>query len=135
MVDQIGANRVVALHRECDLQLRTDAIDTCDQHRFPHSGKVGCEQPTEAADFSENFRAVGFANAPVDAFFDDVPEINVHACARVSFFCHVNEFETSLSLSSMSRYSSTEARSNPSRHAAFWTAAIWLFPPAFPMNV
>ena len=56
MVDEIGADGVVPVHGEGDLQLRADAIDARDQHRLAHAGKVRREQPAEAADLAENFR-------------------------------------------------------------------------------
>ena len=66
VVDEIGADRVVPVHGEGDLQFRPDAIDARDQHRLAHPGKIRREQAAEAADLPEHFRTVRLPNESVD---------------------------------------------------------------------
>ena len=79
---------VVWRHRDEDHQFRAEAVDAGDQYWFAHPGEIWREKPAEAADFSENFRAVSFSHPGVDAFLDEIPEINIHARTGVRFFCH-----------------------------------------------
>ena len=66
VVDEIGTDGVVPVHGKGDLQLRPDAIDTRDQHRLAHTGKIRREQTAEAADFPEHLRTVRAPNATLD---------------------------------------------------------------------
>ena len=77
VVDEIGADGVVPVHGKGDLQLRPDAIDTRDQHRLAHSGKIGREQAAEAADFPEHLGTVRAPNATLDFALYEVTEIDV----------------------------------------------------------
>src|SRR6266550_2859877 len=40
MIEQIGADGVMLVRRECDLQFGADAIYACDQYRLAHSAKI-----------------------------------------------------------------------------------------------
>ena len=62
MVHQIGADGVVLVHREGDLQFRADAVDARDQNRIAHSGKRRAKQSAEPADFAEHLRAMRSPN-------------------------------------------------------------------------
>ena len=86
MIHEIGADGVVPVHGEGDLQLRPDAIDARDQHRLAHSGKIGREQAAEAADFPEHLRPVRLPGRVLDFAFDAVAEIDVDPGAGVGFF-------------------------------------------------
>ena len=95
MVHEIGADGVVPIHGESDLQFRADAIDARDQHRLAHAGEVRRKQSAEAADLSENFGPVRLPNESLDAALQPIAEIDVNAGARVSLFllCHPERSE------------------------------------------
>jgi hypothetical protein len=86
VIYQIGADGVMLVHRECDLQLRADAIDARDQHRIAHPGKTRAKQSAEPANFPEHLRPVGLPNERTDAAFQLICQIDIYARARVSFF-------------------------------------------------
>ncbi len=61
MIDEIGPDGVVPIHRKGDLQFRPDAVDAADQDRLAHSGKVRREQAAEAADLARALPGRAFA--------------------------------------------------------------------------
>ena len=88
MVNQIRADGVVLVHRECDFQFCADTIDTCNQNRFAHSRKVRREQAAKAADFSEDLKPVRLSNKRLNSSLKLIAEIDIHARSRVRFLFH-----------------------------------------------
>ena len=86
VVDEIGANGVVAVHREGDFQFGADAIDARDQNRLAHPGKIRREKPAETADLAEHFRTMGLPNELVDAALQPIAQIDIHSGTGVGFF-------------------------------------------------
>ena len=86
MIDEVFANRVMAIHRECDFQLGPDAVHGTDEHRISMAAGVESEQASEATDLTEHFAAVGGGEQPGQRAFDPVAEINVNAPAVVWMF-------------------------------------------------
>ena len=97
MIDEIGADGVVAIHGESDFQFGADAIDARDQHRFAHAGEVRRKQSAEAADLAENFGPVRLPNELLNVALQSIAEIDINACARISLFllCHPERSEGS----------------------------------------
>src|SRR5580765_7363657 len=91
MIYQICAQRVVLVHGKRDFQFRPDAIDTRDQDRFTHSGKVWREQAAEAADFSKHLRAVRLPDKGLNSPLESIPKIDIYTGASVSLslLCHL----------------------------------------------
>ncbi len=94
VVYEVGADRVVAIHRERDLQLGADAIHARDQHRLAHAGEVRGEEPAEAADFPEHLRAMRAFHARLDALLDEIAEVNIYARSRVGLCIFVRRFHS-----------------------------------------
>ena len=84
VVDEVGADRVVAVEREGNLQLRPNTVDAADQDRLAHSGEIRRKQAAEAADFAEHLRPVRLPNESVDAALQPIAEVHVNTSARVS---------------------------------------------------
>ena len=61
MVDEIGADRVVPIHGERDLQFGPDAIDARDQDRLAHAGKIRRETNRRSRRSCPALRARAFA--------------------------------------------------------------------------
>jgi hypothetical protein len=75
----------VAVHEHGHFEFGADAVDAGDENRIAHLGKTGAEEAPEAADFAEDFRAVGRFDEGGQAGFDFVSEINVNSGAGVGF--------------------------------------------------
>src|SRR5262249_52153627 len=86
MIYQIGADGVVLVQCERDLEFRPDAIGARDENWIVHSGKIRAKQTAKAADFSENLRAVRLADERLDSPFQLVAKIDIDPGARVSLF-------------------------------------------------
>ena len=64
VVHEVFANRVVPVHREGNLQLRTHAIHAGDQHRLAVAPGVQCKKSYEPADLSEHLAATCRSQQP-----------------------------------------------------------------------
>ena len=84
MVDEVGPDRVVPVHRKRDLQFRPDAVDAGNEHRLAHPGKIRRKEPAEAANLSQHFRSVRLPNESMNAALQSIAEIDVNASARIS---------------------------------------------------
>ena len=95
MIDEIGTDGVVPIHRKGNLQFRPDSIDAADQHWLAHSREIWCEKTAEAADFAQHFGAVSLANESLDLAFETVPKIDVDSSTGIGFFsfCHPERSE------------------------------------------
>ncbi len=91
VVDQIGADGVVAVEGEGDLQFRPDAIDAADQHRLAEPAKIRREKSAEPADFPEHFRSMRLPDESVNSALQPVPEIDVDPGAGIGFFLRRHE--------------------------------------------
>ena len=56
VVDEVLADRVVAVRQERDLQLGADAVGARDQHRVARSPRLEAEQAAERSDLREHAR-------------------------------------------------------------------------------
>ena len=86
MIHEVLADRVVAIERKGELQLRADAIDAGDEHRLLHSFEIRAEEAAETADLAEHLRPVRDLHAVVDAALHLVAEIHIHPRGGVRFF-------------------------------------------------
>ncbi len=59
MIDEVGADGVVLVHRERDFEFRADAVGAGDENGLAIFFGVESEQAAEAADFAEDFRTMG----------------------------------------------------------------------------
>ena len=100
MVDEILADRVVAIGGEGDFEFRADAVHARDKHGVFHSPEVGTEEAAEAADFAQNLRSMSGADEGVDSFFDLVAEVHINPSGGIGFF---GLFQNSRSVVSSSR--------------------------------
>jgi hypothetical protein len=93
VIHEVGANRVMLVQRECNLQLRADSVDARDQDGIVHAAKVSSKKPAEASDFAEHLRSMCSPNEMLNAALEAIPQIDVHAGAGVGFllFCHVEQ--------------------------------------------
>src|SRR5207245_1110907 len=87
MIDEIGANGVVLVQRECDLQFRADAINARDQNWIVHLSEIRAKQPAESADFIQHLRPVGLPNEALDAALESIAKIDIYARRCISLFC------------------------------------------------
>ena len=55
----VDAHGVVPVHEEGKLQLGAHAVRAGDEHRLGHAGKVGAEEPAEAAQAAQHPGGVG----------------------------------------------------------------------------
>src|SRR5205823_12696939 len=88
MIHQVGPDGIVAIHRERHLQFRSYSIHARHQDGLAHSRKVRREKSAEAADLSQHFWSMRGSDTRLNAAFNEVAEINIHAGARVSLFFH-----------------------------------------------
>ena len=87
MVHHIRTDGVVAVRGKGDLKFRPDAIHARDQDRLAHSRKIRREQPAEATDLPQHLGAMRPFDSGLDAFLDQVAQIDIDARAGVSFLC------------------------------------------------
>ncbi len=92
MIDEIGADCAVPVHRECNFQFRADTVDARCQYRIAHPGKLYSKQTAEAAGFTEHFRPVRLPDELPDSSFELVAKIDIYARARVGFLLFVHRF-------------------------------------------
>ena len=83
VIDQVGANGVMDVHLEGDLQLGADAVDARDQNRVDPLRLVHGEQAAEAADFAQNAAGKGLVGEILDPLFGAVGAVNVHTSIGV----------------------------------------------------
>jgi len=86
MVDEILADRVVAVRGEGDFEFRADSVHAGDEHGVFHAAQVRAEEAAEAADFAQNLGSMGGADEGVDSFFDLVAEVHIDSGSGVGFF-------------------------------------------------
>ena len=93
MVHEVGADGVVLVQREGQLELGAHAIHGGDEHRLAVFLHVQREQTAEPADLAEDFPAVRGGEQLGQGGFDFVAQINVHAGGGVSFLFHAAEIK------------------------------------------
>jgi len=84
MIYEIGADRIMFVHRERDFQFRPNAIDAGHKNRLTHSCKIRAKQSAEAADFAEHLRPMRSPNECLNLAFQSIAKIDINARARVS---------------------------------------------------
>ena len=84
VVYQIGADRVMDVHLEGQLELRADAVHARNQHRIEILRLVHRKQPAEAANFAEHALGERLMRQILDALLGPVSLIYVDARVCVS---------------------------------------------------
>ncbi len=79
VIDQVGADGVVDVHLEGDLQLGAHAVHARDQNRVHPLRLVHGEQAAEAADFAQYAAGESLVGEILDPLLGAVGAVNVHA--------------------------------------------------------
>src|SRR6185295_17242039 len=58
MIDEVLADGVVTIEGERNFQFCADSVDAGDEHGLLEAARIEREEPTEAADLAEDFRAM-----------------------------------------------------------------------------
>ena len=88
MVDEVGADGVVLVHREGNFEFGADAVHGRHEHRFAVFFQVQRKQTAEAADLAEHLAPVRRGQHLWQGGFDLVAQINVHAGRGISLLFH-----------------------------------------------
>ena len=88
VVHQVFANRVVAIHREGNLQLRTHAIDARDEDRLLKLPGVESEQAAEPTHLPHHLAAMRGREQLRQGRLHPVAKVDIHTSARVCFLFH-----------------------------------------------
>ena len=88
MVDEVGADGVVLIELEGDLELGADAVHAADEDGLVIFFQVEGEEAAKPADFAEDFAAMGAGEELGQGGFDLVAEIDVNAGGGVGFLFH-----------------------------------------------
>ena len=88
MVHEVGADGVVFVHGEGNLELGADTIHGRNEHGLAVTFDVESEEAAEAADLAEDFRPVGGGEQLRQGCLDLVPQIDIHTRPSVSFLFH-----------------------------------------------
>jgi hypothetical protein len=78
VVDEILADRVVAVRQEGDLELRADTVGAGDQDRVGQAGGVQAEEAAERTDLGEDARRERGARKALDAAHRLVAGVDIH---------------------------------------------------------
>ena len=82
MVHEIGADGVVPVQREGDLQFRADAVDARDQHRLAHPGKIRRERGRRIRRFFPSTSGtVRLPDAGLNSALERIAEVDIDAGA------------------------------------------------------
>ena len=94
MIDQIAADRVVAIHHHRHFQFCADAIGAGDQHRLTYTFKVAGKHAAEASDIGKNSGRVCGSRQVADAFHRGIGVVDIDAGVFVSdgTICHGTGF-------------------------------------------
>jgi hypothetical protein len=88
MVYQVLADSVMAVQREGELELRTDAIDARHENGLPVFADVQRKEAAEAANFAEHFGPVRCPEHAGQSGLHLVAEVNIDARAGVGLLFH-----------------------------------------------
>src|SRR5436190_19438477 len=90
MIYHVGADGIMSIQGEGDLQFRTDAVDARYENRVAHATKVGAKQSAEAANFSKHLWAVRLPDECLNSPLESIPEIDIYTGSSVSLslVCH-----------------------------------------------
>ena len=78
VVDQVGADGVVQVHLEGELQLGADAVHAGDQHGVEVFLLVDGKQPAKAADLAQHAAVKGLLREILDALLGAIGALDVH---------------------------------------------------------
>ncbi len=78
MVDQIAADRVVAIEQESDFELCPNPVRRGDQHRLAVAGPGQRVEPSEVADVGQDLRPEGRADLAANPAQRLVPGVNIN---------------------------------------------------------
>ena len=84
VIDEIGADGVVAIHHHRNLQLRSDAVRARNQHGFFHACEVAGKHSAEATDVGKHAGREGLARQIADAFLRGIGRVDIDAGVFIS---------------------------------------------------
>ena len=85
MIDEIFADGVMAMHEHGYFDLGADTVDARDQDGIAHLGEAAAKEPSEAANFSKYFGAMGSFKKGGEARFDLISKVYVDSGTGIGF--------------------------------------------------